>query len=172
MHHWLKMNADYFTFPTVLAGVLYADSALAISRPFSWFGSMCLGFVMWTFAEYWIHRSLLHRFFWHGTHEHHHTHPKDDVAFPLWYVPAGFVMIFIPFYIAARVPLAFAYAAFAGVVCGYLWFMFMHHMLHHNPTIHPWMERFAIWHNRHHKIGDMNYGITTNIWDRLFGTSH
>jgi len=45
-------------------------------RSLSWFMWFAAGFVLFTFAEYWIHRSILHRWFYHGAHEQHHLHPE------------------------------------------------------------------------------------------------
>ena len=121
-----------------------------------------LGFCAWTFAEYWVHRSLLHRFFWHGVHENHHLHPSEYVTSIWWYTPLLFTVLFF------IVPTSF----FAGAAAGLVWFMLMHHWLHHiDLREHTWLHRYAIWHNRHHKFNDCNYGITTPVWDWAFGTS-
>jgi sterol desaturase/sphingolipid hydroxylase (fatty acid hydroxylase superfamily) len=171
MKHWLETHADYFTFPTLLCLILFTDRFTMRAFPIQWVAALAFGFVLWTFTEYWVHRSLLHRFFWHGTHEHHHLNPLEDVAFPLWYVPAGFIGIWIPFWASEHFGNRFALAMYGGVVAGYMWFMFMHWILHHNPRATEGTERFAIWHNRHHRLNDCNYGITTRLWDVVFGTS-
>ncbi len=118
--------------------------------------------MFWTFVEYWTHRTLLHRFFWHGIHERHHQKPNEYVVFPIWHVPLFFAACFL------IMPTAF----YCGFVAGYFWFQLMRPGcvrvdLNHRPRLH----RYAVWHNRHHKLNDCNYGITTPMWDWLFRTS-
>lgn len=121
-----------------------------------------LGILLFSFIEYWVHRIALHRFLYHGRHERHHQHPAEYVTFPVWYVPA----IFFGFFLA--MPLGI----FCGVVLGYCWFNYWHHILHHFDLT-KWprpVQRYAIWHLSHHRNDDCNFGITLPIWDFLFGT--
>lgn len=138
---------------------------------FLWVAAFTFGFLLWTFVEYWVHRSILHGFYWHGTHERHHNHPTEHVLFPIWYVPGLFAMFFI-FAWVLSFAWSFAFAAYGGFALGYVWFTIMHHLLHHvDLEPHTWLHQYAIWHNRHHKLNDRNFGITTNLWDIVFGTS-
>lgn len=147
---------DFIFFPALAMAVILYDA-----RSLAWFGWAALGFAVWTFVEYWTHRTLLHIFFWHGTHERHHKAPAEFVIFPVWYVPAFFLACMF------AMPLHF----FAGFTLGYVWFLSLHHMLHHwDLKQHTWLHRYAIWHNRHHKLDNVNYGITTPVWDWMFGT--
>lgn len=155
-----RYYVDFFLFPpaAVLIAILYA-------RSIGWWTWFAGGFLLWTFAEYWTHRTLLHVMFWHGTHERHHRRPAEYVVFPAWQTAAifaGFIGLF----------LMLPASIFCGFVAGYSWFLAMHHWLHHvDLAAHPWLQRYAIWHNRHHRLGNCNYGITTPIWDVVFGTS-
>jgi len=115
-----------------------------------------LGFALFTFAEYWTHRELLHRWFYHGTHEQHHKEPEGYVTFAWWVLPLSFFMLW----------LALPLGLFAGLTAGYCWFIFWHHVLHHTD----WAPRYAHWHLVHHRAARWNFGITTPLWDRLFGT--
>lgn len=151
--YWL----DFFLFPIVCVAAIAADC-----RSLGWVAFFALGFCSWTFVEYWVHRSLLHRWFWHGVHETHHNHPSDYVVAIWWYAPLLFAALYF------LIPVS----VFAGFACGYVWFQIMHHWLHHiDLAPHAWLHRYSIWHNRHHKLADCNYGITTPVWDWVFGTS-
>lgn len=120
------------------------------------------GMILWTFNEYWVHRSVLHRYFWHGTHERHHNEPEEFVETIWWYTPVLGIVSY------PLLPLGL----WAGFWAGYVWFLCMHHMLHHRAlTPGTWLYQYARWHGLHHKFGDCNYGITMNWWDRVFGTS-
>lgn len=151
----------------VMYPMVFLATALWTFSGVTWLLWAAAGMVSWTMAEYWIHRSVLHTFFWHGTHERHHLHPKEHVAFPIWYTPLGFTGIFVVSY-ACGLPVAW----WAGFVLGYVWFLTMHHLLHHvELTEGTWLQSYAQWHDKHHQGIPCNYGITTNVWDRLFGTS-
>lgn len=148
---------DFVCFPAAAAVLIAVDC-----RSLSWLGLMVAGFVAWTFVEYWVHRTVLHRVMWHNTHEQHHRRPSEFVVFPVWYLPLGFTALW----------LVTPNSLFAGFILGYVWFLSMHHMLHHWALLErTWLHRYAIWHKRHHKFTDCNYGITTSIWDAVFLTS-
>ena len=62
-------------------------------------------------------------------------------------------------------------AVFAGFVVGYIWFIVWHHVLHHfDLSKFNLIRQYAIWHLRHHKFDDCNFGITLPVWDYMFGT--
>ena len=166
---WLKYHLDFALYPLVFLVVASLDPFLR-TAPVAWLVAAGAGAVLWTLAEYWVHRSVLHRFMWQGTHERHHLRPREHVLPPLWYTPGAFAIVFVPLFFASYV-MPWTLALFAGVALGYVWFMIMHHLLHHaDLSGWTWLQRYAIWHNRHHKLTHCNYGITTNIWDRMFGT--
>lgn len=148
---------DFVAFPLLAIGLL-----AGFCRSWQFVGLTGLGFLLFTFAEYWIHRVALHQFFYHGRHERHHTHPDEYVAFPIWYSP----LIFAGLFVLMPLPI------FAGFVVGFVWFIYWHHILHHFD-LSAWpqtIQRYAIWHLSHHRLDNCNYGITVPIWDFLFGT--
>jgi sterol desaturase/sphingolipid hydroxylase (fatty acid hydroxylase superfamily) len=150
--YWL----DFILYPVIALGL-----AAMFCRSWDWVGWAAFGAVFFTFAEYWVHRSLLHRWFYHGTHERHHKEPEEFVVFPLWYVPS----IFFCF------SLVMPPAVFAGFCLGYTWFVVWHHMLHHwDLAKRPLTRRYAAWHDLHHKFIRCNFGITHPLWDVVFGT--
>lgn len=122
-----------------------------------WFIGAGFGFVLFTLAEYWIHRAL-HRWFYHGTHEHHHLHPQDYVV--LWYVP----FLFVGFWLLMPA------ATFAGFTAGYCWFICSHHAMHQWRTKTQIASFVSHWHDLHHRSIRFNFGITQPFWDLVFGT--
>jgi cyclopropane-fatty-acyl-phospholipid synthase len=143
--------------------MIWAAIALTVAsltcRSWQWCTAAAFGFALFTFAEYWVHRSLLHRFFYHGTHERHHKRPEEFVV--IWYVPALFVL----FYLVMPLPV------FAGFTLGYSWFIATHHALHHwDLASHPLIARYSRWHELHHKFIRCNFGITSPLWDAVFQT--
>lgn len=156
MRYW----ADFILFPLFIAIVATvvvtwgaASAILAI-----------LGILAFSYAEYWVHRTVLHRLFWHGKHERHHRIPEEHVEFQPWWMPLALFMILFVF----TVP-----AFWVGAATGYLWFISWHHMLHHakRERLPGWVQRYATWHDRHHTNWRCNFGITLPVWDSLHGTS-
>lgn len=148
---------DFVLFPS-LAIVLLAGWC----RSPSFIVLMLSGILLFTFAEYWIHRVGLHAIHYHGQHEHHHKHPADYSVFPLWYSTGTFAV----FWAAMPLPL------FTGMVIGYCWFLYWHHILHHFD-LSNWprsVRRYALWHLAHHHDETCNFGIAVPVWDFLFGT--
>ncbi len=150
---------DMWLAPLLAATII--GEATASGASWEWFGWCIFGVILFSFVEYWVHRSLLHRWFYHGQHERHHTHPEEKVIFPWWYTPAIFAGFFVV------LPLH----VFAGFVLGYCWFLYWHHALHFwRLDRHPWVRAYASWHNLHHAGLPVNYGITTPMWDFIFRT--
>ena len=61
-----------------------------------------------------------------------------------------------------------------GVMLGYWWYGVVHHVIHHwaNGSSPSYFNDLRAWHMRHHyspKSG--NFGVTTSVWDRVFGTA-
>lgn len=145
----------------VLAPTVALVLAAMFCRSWSWLGWAAFGVVLFGFMEYVVHRWLLHRLFWSGYHQRHHTHPSEHVVFPWWFLPSFFVgfMVVLP------------WSVFAGVLIGYTWFTCFHQALHHlNLDRHLLIGRYADWHNLHHIDLHGNYGISHPLFDLLFGS--
>lgn len=128
-------------------------------RSTAWLGVLVLGFVLFTFAEYWAHRLVLHRHFYHGTHERHHLHPAEFVVFRWWAIPALGIALF------AVLPAALV----SGFALGWLWFCTCHHAMHQWRG-NEFIRRCARWHDLHHRFIRCNFGITQPFWDVVFRT--
>lgn len=148
---------DFVLYPAIVAVIAGLNC-----RTWQWVGLMAAGALLFTFAEYWVHRLPLHRGVYHSRHERHHTHPKEYVMFPIYFTP----LVFLAFYLV--LPLA----VFAGFLVGYTWFLTWHHVLHHiNLNNYPSaVRKYAIWHLEHHHDETCNFGITVPFWDVIFGT--
>jgi sterol desaturase/sphingolipid hydroxylase (fatty acid hydroxylase superfamily) len=154
--NWLY-NLDFVVYPLVVGICTALDC-----RSWTWSGLAALGFLLFTLVEYWVHRTALHVLFYHATHERHHTHPREYVVFPIYYIPAVFALAFL----MLPVPV------FAGFTLGYVWFFAWHHVLHHVDlnTMPRVVRRYAIWHLAHHHDETCNFGITVPLWDVVFRT--
>jgi len=133
--------------------------------------TIALGMLAWTLLEYALHRFVLHSIQpFKGWHDRHHDEPRASVGTPtalsLLLIIAG---IFLPAIALAGVPLGGGFAL--GVLIGYGLYTWMHHGEHHWRKDYRWFRRLKRCHAiHHHKCSDCNYGVTTLLWDRLFGT--
>src|SRR5664279_103324 len=116
------------------------------------------GIVAWTLAEYAFHRFVLHRLV-PKQHRMHHATPDKPVLSIFWQIWVCFAVVHV---VAGD-------AFLAGSLIAYAWYLFVHHCTHHSAHSLP---AFLIRnHNDHHKVSTRNYGVTTTLWDNVFGTA-
>src|SRR5215213_10086404 len=136
------------------------------------------GMFCWTLFEYVMHRFVFHwvaeseraRKIVYVMHGNHHHFPRDKERLFMPPVPSLIIasVIFALMYFAMdRVVFMF----FPGFILGYLIYGSMHYAIHAwNPPF-KWMK--PLWRNHHlhhYKNDGKGYGVSTTIWDRVFGT--
>ena len=146
-------------FGEMLVAPLFAMILLAISqlRLTSDVALFAAGAVAWTFAEYCVHRFVLHRLM-PTRHGLHHANPDEAVLTIFWQIWACFALVYL---IAGG-------AFLAGALVAYAWHLFVHHCAHHSP--HRLPSALIEHHKKHHRFASRNYGVSTPLWDRVFGT--
>ncbi len=134
------------------------------------------GVATWTLLEYLLHRFLGHdrRTFPNpfGT-EHTRHHAEGDYFAPGWkkaLVTIAALALIVPLAIAVAGELLGPTFAIAFVAM-YVTYEWMHRRAHTHPGFGPygrWMRR----HHFHHHFANprSNHGVTTPIWDVVFGT--
>jgi len=131
------------------------------------------GLASWTAIEYAMHRFLLHGLQpFRSWHDRHHQRPKAIIFTPtILSLAWQFALIFIPALFALG--LSRACALTAGMLTGYLAYTITHHAVHHGHSDNPWLKRRKRWHAIHHHHTDKPacYGVTTEFWDRVFGST-
>ncbi len=137
-----------------------------------------LGMMAWTLFEYIMHRWVFHIiaeseraqkiiYIMHGNHHHY---PRDRERLFMPPVPSLILAcaIFGLLYLTMREN---TFAFFPGFILGYLMYGTMHYAIHAwNPPF-KWMK--PLWRNHHlhhYKDEEKGFGVSTTIWDRLFGT--
>ena len=117
----------------------------------------CCGAVAWTLGEYLTHRYVLHAIapVQHGIH---HARPQDAIDKIFWQIWLAFAVVYL---IAGG-------AFLAGVLVAYAWYLYVHYCAHHNSAILP--ASLLKHHRDHHRFARRNFGVTTTLWDRVFGT--
>lgn len=141
--------------------------------------SALAGLFVWTLTEYVLHRFVFHfvpkskwglrlHFIFHGVH---HDYPNDalrlvlppSVSIPL---ALGFFFLFKSF-----IPAVYLYGFFAGFMTGYLFYDISHYALHHLNFKNAFWKRLKKHHMKHHyQNADKGYGVSSAIWDRVFGS--
>ena len=136
------------------------------------------GVLAWTLLEYLLHRFIFHwqppgpegRVWSFMVHGYHHEFPNDKmrlVAPPLMLIFFAVIVGGIYFLLLK----SWWLQVFAGTCLGYVAYDWIHYYTHHfNPKrgIGSWLRRYHLKH--HYKDGKMRYGISTPLWDFVFGT--
>lgn len=163
---------DFFVMPLALAAFVWLGlAARGLAALPVFLAALAAGFVAWTFAEYWIHRTLYHRAPWlSALHARHHAEPDAYIGLPS-FLSAGLVVLasYAPF--AAFAPL-FAAGFASGALIGYAGYMLVHHATHHWPLAPgDWLYPARVRHLAHHYRDEVEFGIVTPFWDWIFSTS-
>src|SRR5690606_2837844 len=136
------------------------------------------GMFTWTLTEYILHRWVFHH---HPTtplgkrinyvmHGNHHEYPRDKERLFMPPVPSLILasFFFLSFYLIMGMA---AVCLFPGFMLGYLIYGSMHYAIHAwNPPF-KWMK--GLWRNHHlhhYKHTDMGFGVSSTLWDKVFGT--
>jgi hypothetical protein len=142
-------------------------------------GGVIAGYLLWTLAEYWLHRLVFHlpvigpktaraAFLIHGVH---HDHPHDTTRLVM---PAGASLtLCVVTYLAFRGALGPAmWAPFAGFVLGYVIYDEVHWYVHAGRP----KSRFGRWLRRQHLLHHFKepwtrFGVSCPWLDHAFGTA-
>jgi sterol desaturase/sphingolipid hydroxylase (fatty acid hydroxylase superfamily) len=134
---------------SLLAILLLAISQLGMSSDVLLFAG---GVVALTLAEYVVHRFVLHGFS-PTEHRQHHANPGGAVLTIFWQIWICFALVYL-----------IAGGAFvAGALVAYAWYLFVHHGPDKLPL--PLLKH----HQSHHRFATRNYGVSTTLWDHVFG---
>ncbi|ODQ80735.1 hypothetical protein BABINDRAFT_34905 [Babjeviella inositovora NRRL Y-12698] len=172
--------------PVPYAGMRVALNELPKGEAYKLFA---LGFALWLFVEYIMHRFLFHmdnsmpdynqyifavHFAAHGVH---HFLPMDPNR-----IAAPWVMVVTVGFLVWRLLLATSgydsgNAIFAGSIAGFIVYEEFHISLHTMPQFYQFwsgtahyleMKRYHLQH--HYKNYEIGYGVTQKIWDYVFRT--
>jgi sterol desaturase/sphingolipid hydroxylase (fatty acid hydroxylase superfamily) len=136
-------------------------------------GVAIVGFISWGLFEYVVHRWVLHGppSVLRRGHAQHHAAPNALISTPLFAVMATALAIYA--LLGLVLPAGLAALLVFGLYGGYNYFALLHHWQHHRGTdlaCVTYLRHLERLHHLHHHRQVVNFGITTTIWDRLFGT--
>jgi sterol desaturase/sphingolipid hydroxylase (fatty acid hydroxylase superfamily) len=138
------------------------------------------GWITWTLAEYWVHRSVYHtattKKWWlkiqHVAHGIHHQYPRDPERLAMPPLPA-LVLISIFFAIFYLIMGGLAIAFFPGFLIGYMLYLLLHYAQHRwrPPKYKPFKELWRLHALHHYKYPETKaFGVSTRLWDYVFQT--
>ena len=137
-----------------------------------------IGVISFTWVEYNVHRYVFHmtpntekkakaQYTMHGVH---HEFPKDKTRLAM--PPALSITIATLLLFVFRLILGdFVFSFLPGFLVGYAGYLSVHYMVH---SFQPPKNFFkALWVNHglhHYKNGEMVYGVSSPLWDYIYGT--
>jgi len=162
-------------------GILLGAAAIA-REPSAWpslLGLALLGFALWPFLEYALHRGL-HirarsarvRALLHRAHGLHHERPQVVGSnFIRFEASASASALLFLLFLSVLGTWSRAAALLLGLWGGYLLYEFTHYVAHFGRPRTAWMRAMRRHHRRHHRgEGRARFGVTTPIGDWLCGT--
>ncbi|MDX1636386.1 MAG: sterol desaturase family protein [Balneolaceae bacterium] len=147
-----------------------------------WAGALIFvgAMLFWTFFEYFAHRYLFHideyfpdskiarkvAYTFHGIH---HEYPRDTERIIMPPVP-GLLIIGTLYLFFMAVLGNYAYIFMPGFVTGYLLYTRIHYKTHTTPVPSYLKKQYRHHALHHYKYPEKAFGISTTLWDRVFGT--
>jgi sterol desaturase/sphingolipid hydroxylase (fatty acid hydroxylase superfamily) len=175
----LALSASQINYWTAYAVDLLCPIVLghiSLKQPNAWpvlLACFCVGALVFSFVEYGMHRWYFHaRGTLAGTiHAGHHQHPRGPSALP-WFSSAAVSAVAL-WLLSTLLSEAVASSFLCGLLAAYLWYVTLHHLQHsvrirRVPT--RWLKRRWAAHAWHHGRSNVNFGVTTSLWDRVLGT--
>lgn len=136
------------------------------------------GVFFWSFTEYLLHRFAFHyhaenefgKKIHYVLHGNHHEYPRDKERLFMPAAPSLIIasVLFLLMYLVLGKNV---FPFFPGFMFGYLIYGSMHYAIHAwNPPF-KWMK--GLWRNHHlhhYKNDERGFGVSSTLWDHVFGT--
>lgn len=133
--------------------------------------SVMVGVIVWTLAEYLIHRFIFHKIEpIKRQHRQHHIRPADYIGASSFTTFIIFAALLIGSIYTLRPVIGVGLVV--GIAAGYYAYIAMHDCFHHSETLRSGSIIWKLYQNHkwHHGRVRANFGVTSPIWDIVFGT--
>lgn len=159
--------ADFVMAPAAIIAAVSIGYRSGSAFP-AWHLAAAAGVTSWTFAEYIVHRFVLHRVY-RKEHDVHHCRPTAYVGVSPLQTASIFTLVAIAAVMLFGQVLGSGW--FAGLMIGYLAYIWVHDTIHHRrPAKRHWLRASFDRHMLHHGGVEANFGVVTPFWDHCFGT--
>ncbi len=160
------------------AGCLYYTVEYTTISTRATIGMFILGWIFFTFIEYWIHKGIFHMapttkrkedlaYKFHGIH---HDYPKDKQRLampPIMSITVSTLILCIFYFFLNN----YAFSFVAGFVVGYASYLSVHYCIHIYRPPSNFLKYLWINHSIHHyQDQDAAFGVSSPFWDYVFGT--
>ena len=178
-----KLSRTHISVPLIIfffysTGLLYWSITHTALTLLTTTGMFFLGVLSFTIVEYLVHRYLFHmetytkvrerlQYAMHGVH-HEFPKDKDRLAMPpLLSITIGTVLLLL-----FRVIMGdFVFSFLPGFMVGYALYLAIHYMVHAFQPPKNFLRALWVNHSIHHyKNGEIIFGVSTPLWDYVFGT--
>ena len=167
----------YSLYLPVIAGMLYYGVSYKNIGALAVAGLFVAGALAWSLVEYVLHRWVFHMIadserlkrIAYTIHGVHHEYPRDQERLFMPPVPS-LVVALILFSLFYAMMGWYVLAFFPGFLFGYLMYGSMHFAIH---AFAPPKYLKALWRNHHlhhYKHPDKGFGVSSVLWDHIFGT--
>jgi len=183
----VAMYLAYLAITTSYDNPSFLDKYIVYQSPSFSLAGTILGFIfggfLWTWAEYAIHRWIFHsdqsvpdngwalwfHFLLHGVH-HFIPQDKDRLVFPPGLAVLVFSLVYPTFMLLFGGSLA--KLLLGGFIVAYICYDTFHYFSHHMTSGISYLMEQKRYHIRHHYMnGNLGYGITSKLWDKVYGTT-
>jgi sterol desaturase/sphingolipid hydroxylase (fatty acid hydroxylase superfamily) len=168
LNYWAEFAVD-IPFGAVL---IFAGLRSNELSPFTIVLTILLGCFLFSIIEYSFHRWLFH-----GSvpimapgHRAHHENPLGYDALP-FFLPA-LIMIALTGALVLFMPAKYAFLLTGTIILSYVVYGLGHFTIHHHLFHFAPARNWAANHHIHHFHADTNFGVTTRLWDIVFGTCY
>ena len=167
-NYWMSFISD----PLTVLFFLFWETFILRTSPIGLGLSYGAGLLSWSLLEYTFHRWVYHkgRTPAHHGHKLHHESPQMLIAMP-WFIVTAF-LAGVWYVFAYRLHLHFVLGFFAALATGFVFYGVFHHIHHHFNFQNPRYRKLRAHHIIHHQYPNVNFGVTSRLWDHVFGTTY
>lgn len=172
------ISVPLIVFMTYSVSLLYWSITHTSLSGWTTAGLFFLGFIFFTWVEYMVHRYVYHistttesrKKFQYKAHGVHHEFPKDKERLampPLLSITIATVLLLLFRLVMGD----FTFAFLPGFLVGYAYYLSIHYIVHIYQPPKNFLKFLWVNHAIHHyKDGDQVFGVSSPLWDYIFGT--
>jgi sterol desaturase/sphingolipid hydroxylase (fatty acid hydroxylase superfamily) len=168
LNYWAEFAVDI----SLGAMLIFAGLRSKELGPIAVVLTILLGLFLFSIIEYSFHRWLFHesvQIMAQG-HRAHHENPSGYDSLP-FFLPA-LILLALTGMLVLLMPAKYAFLLTGSITLSYVIYGLCHFTIHHHHFHYVPARNWATNHHIHHYHADTNFGVTTPLWDIVFGTRY